>query len=227
MDTSWEKVRQKLPIFVALAREYNAASVTPLSQANLLKAINPNSHGLCYGMAIAYLVEVFSQGGSGVNFVANAHLAAAEAARPHEVRRIGDWTGKVNDLQSHWPSEYQTVDDLKRVGLNTKVAWDVTFDQTFYRFTKVADYIIGCASGSAIIIKSPNHAMAAHRKGGRFAFFDPNFGEVVFTAAGDFRSFFVKWFDRDFIQKAYKGSEGGGRNAPPAKSLVLELCVFQ
>jgi YopT-type cysteine protease-like protein len=233
MDTNWERVRQKLPEFVSLARTYHATSVLPLSQANLLKAINPESSGICYGLSMGYLIEINTPGSSSTRFVELAHHWASVAsekgkigAMTHEVYKLGNWSGRINSFQSYWPAKYRTVEEFRDAGLTTEVAWDVTFDQILRRFTKVAEYITGCSSVSAILIKTPNHAMAAFVKNGSYGFFDPNFGEVTFASPKNFTGFFVKWFDKDFIQKAYKGTAGGRKDAPPAKSLVLKLCVF-
>jgi hypothetical protein len=237
IDKAWETVRAKyLPRFVGMARKHGAIAVTPFSQANMLKAVDPNSTGWCYGLSLGYLLSI---GNPFVpdDFIADAHVSAAISANldPSKVGKYGSFTGFTQDVhgyQNYWPSQYQTEGELKKIGLTTR-EWDKVFDDTFYRFTKVAAYIADAPAETFFLIKSPNHAMAASSRITKLGspagwrFFDPNFGEVVFGSASDFKEFFVAWFDQDKIQKSYKGSRGGQRGAPPASSLVLTLCAFE
>ena len=229
LDKSWEKVRSiYLPKFVGKARENQASKVVPFSQANMLLSLDPKSGGWCYGLSLGWLVSLKSPSSNG-GFAEQVYTAAAaNLGNKDAPGRYGNFSGFVSDVktfQNYWPSKYQTEETVQNVGLNTQ-EWDHTFNDRFFRFSKVAEYITGKTKNSYFLVKSPNHCMAAACDKDGFHFFDPNFGEVVFPSPANFKTFFVFWFDQKGIQTAYKGSEGGGKNAPPASSLVLKLCHF-
>ena len=235
LDTSWNKVRDKMPEFVTAARSCGATDIVLTSQSLLLQELAPTSSGWCYGLSMAYIIGR-KLGQSPAAIIANGYQAAglqrtqtlrtqsfapATQGDTDDIARIGQWSGpiKLNNDYNH--SQYQTEEELR--GLKTK-DWNLKFDQTFFRFAKAAEALVQVGNGYALIC-TPNHAMAA-AIGTTYSFYDPSFGSATFSSAKQFQDFFVKWFDKDFIQKSYKGTRDGLKNAPPAKSLVLKLRTF-
>ncbi len=238
MDRAWNSVRDKLPEFINLARKFSATDIVPTAQALILSELSPTSSGWCFGLSMAYVIGM-AKGETPASIIANGYQAAGLAngqasrvavnAPPGlsdlaQQARIGQWTGNVKNYQSHQHAEYQVSDDVGPAGLVT-TQWNTEYSDVFRRFAKVARGLVDIGNGYALV-NSPNHSMAA-AIGRTFSFYDPNFGSVTFATAQQFQDFFTAWFDRDFIQKAYKGTAGGAKNGPPARSLVIKLCVFQ
>jgi hypothetical protein len=223
MDKSWNKVRDKLPEFIALARKFNATDIVPTSQALILAELSPDSGGWCFGLSMAYIIGM-ARGDSAASIIGNGYQAAGFAAGKTDQTRIGQWTGNIRNYHSRQHAEYQVSEDVGQAGLITS-EWNTEYSDYFGRFGKVAKGLVSIGTGYALV-NSPNHSMAA-AVGRTFSFYDPNFGSVTFATAQQFQDFFVAWFDKDFIQRSYKGTAGGAKNGPPAKSLVIKLCVFQ
>ncbi|HUN38663.1 MAG TPA: YopT-type cysteine protease domain-containing protein [Acetobacteraceae bacterium] len=230
LDKSWEKVRAYMPRYVQMARANQAKAIVPFSQSLYLSIVDSNSTGACYGFSLGWLVFLRAPQSNGSSFVEEAFLMAASFKTLDEKgkrdAKFTGYQGQLNSYQMYWPSEYQTVDELKRAGLSL-VKWDQQIPGHSSSMLKaLTAHLTDGSKGEYFLIKSPNHAMAAAHHNGRYAFFDPNFGEAAFDSSNSFKEFVQKWMGQDKIQQSYKGVQGGRRDAPPAKHLSLQVCGF-
>lgn len=228
LDKSWEKVRALyMPRYVQMARENQATAIVPFSQSLYLSIVDSESTGACYGFSLGWLVFLRDQNSNGHSFVEEAFLMAASFKSLDEKgKRAAQFTGyqgKLTDYQMYWPSKYQIVDELKKVGLNL-VKWDQEIPGNSSSMLKaLTAALTDGTNGEYFLIKSPNHAMATAHHNGRYAFFDPNFGEAAFGSSNDFAGFVRNWMGRTKFSRPIREQREVGETRLPRSALAYKF----
>jgi hypothetical protein len=175
--------------------------------------------GKCFAFVLAYLM-VLRTGGAGKDFL-EVLDKAAEVNHLGIIKEMlgGDFYGSDTLGKDLFNVQFCTTHLQKiyaAVGLGN--ATTTRFTQTFFRFTKVGEFLV-TGQPSYSLITSRVHSMAATSRPlaqrDIYTFFDPNFGEARFSTGAALVKFTADFFSRKVINKGYRPKKALVKNPPP------------
>jgi hypothetical protein len=204
--------------------ERHGGKATEFRQAAWITDVTGDTdpQGKCFAFVLAYLM-VLRTGGRGKDFLKVLEKAAERKDMGIIKEMLGgsyygsDTLGKdlfkVQFCTTHLKEIYGAI------GLGN--ATTTQFTQTFFRFTKVGEFL-ATGQPSYSMIKSRVHIMAATScplaQRDTWTFFDPNFGEARFSTGAALVKFTADFFSRKVINKGYRPTKALVKNPPPLMS---------
>ena len=199
--------------FAEFVRKYGGTT-TEFRQSAWITDVTGESQpdGTCFAFVMAYLM-VLRTGGAGKGHPRGPGDGREGQGPGHHQGDGGPQFLRRKDVRQGQLFNLQFVAiDLKRIyrmiGLGD--ANKARFTQSFYRFTKVGEFL-ATAQPSYSMIRSRVHIIGAVSRPladrDAYTFFDPNFGEARFSTGAALVKFTADFFSRKVINKGYRPSK--------------------